>query len=58
MTTGTSPFVVTRYKDEVKEHIYQLKAKEDALHEEYSKDARKLLIKKGAQDLLPMLGLE
>jgi hypothetical protein len=35
-----------------------LKQKEEALYEKYKAAARKLLIKRKAEDLLPMLGLE
>lgn len=35
-----------------------MKEQEDALHESYRVATRTLLIKHGAEDLLPMLGLE
>lgn len=36
----------------------QMRIKEDALHAQYRKDARKILVSHKAEDLIPMLGLE
>ena len=36
----------------------QMRIKEDSMYEEYKASARRLLIKRNAADLLPMLGLE
>jgi hypothetical protein len=50
-----SAMKTVKHKDEVKEWAKHLKDEEEKLHEAYKADARKLLIRKGAEDLVPML---
>ena len=45
-------------KDQLTEWNKQLKQKEEALYALYKAKVRKLLIRKNAKDLLPMLGLD
>lgn len=45
-------------KSELYKSSQDMKLQEDAIYESYRAATRNLLIKHGAEDLLPMLGLE
>ena len=53
-----SSIKVIKHKDQVSEWAQHLKDEEEKLHEAYKTDAKKLLIRKGAEDLFPMLDME